>query len=250
MQLSIITITFNAANVLDTTLKSIYSQWQPNVEHWIIDGGSTDGTLALAQQYAVQNVISATDKGIYDAMNKGLAKANGKYIWFLNAGDAIAQPNTLARLLQELNQNQDIYYTDTLMVNAKGQSLGLRSNITPHRLPERLHWRQFKYGMLVCHQSFIVKKELAPYYNLAHHYSADIDWEINCLKQANSVQLLPFVLSKYLAGGFSVKNLKASLFDRFLILKKHFGLFSTIYAHFVIIIRGLIFALTNKGKYW
>ena len=186
---------------------------------------------------------------IYD-INKGLEKATGEFVWFMNAGDQIADNEVVAKLLKELNKEADVYYSDTQIVNESGNILGLRSQITPHVLPKKLVWQDFKHGMLVCHQSFIARKSICKPYLLNHHYSADIDWEINCLKASKQTVYLPFILSKYLTGGFSVKNLKASLIDRFAILNKHFGLLNTILSHTTILLRGLIFALNKKGKYW
>ncbi len=135
-------------------------------------------------------------------------------------------------------------------MDESGKSLGLRSEITPHQLPRNLKWENFKFGMLVCHQSFIGKKSICSDFLIEHHYSADIDWEINCLKASQKTIYLPFILSKYLTGGFSVKNLRASLLDRFTILKKHFGFWTTVISHFYILLRGLKFIITQKSKYW
>jgi glycosyltransferase involved in cell wall biosynthesis len=239
MTLSIITITYNAEAVLERTLQSIYGQGNIDFEHWLIDGASTDGTLALAQKYGVKNILSEPDTGIYHAMNKGLAKAAGKYVWFMNAGDQLADSQVLGRLYASMQSGADVYYSDTLMVNDQGQSLGLRSLATPHTLPPNIGWRHFATGMRICHQSFVVKRSLAPMYKLNHRYSADIDWEIRCLKAAKIVERLPFVLSRYLTGGFSVKNHRASLADRYLILQQHFGLLPNVFNHIVILLRAL-----------
>lgn len=250
MKLTIITITYNAEKVLESTLKSVFSQSNQNFEYLIIDGLSKDKTLDIAKKYGVKNIISEPDKGIYDAMNKGLELAIGEYIWFMNAGDQLFDNETVAQLIRAFEMDGDIYYSDTLIVDEQNNPLGLRSEITPHKLPKRLKWQAFKYGMLVCHQSFIVRKTIAPKFILGHHYSADIDWEINCLKASQKAIFLEFILSKYLTGGFSVKNLKASLLDRFSILKKHFGIISTILSHLIIGIRGLLFIIYRKNKYW
>jgi glycosyltransferase involved in cell wall biosynthesis len=250
MKLTIITITYNAEKVLVSTLKSVFSQTNQNFEYLIIDGASKDNTLDIAKKFGVKNIISEPDKGIYDAMNKGLELCRGEYIWFMNAGDQLFDNETVARLLKAFELEGDIYYSDTSIVDEQNNTLGLRSEITPHKLPKMLSWQAFKYGMVVCHQSFIVRKTIAPKFILGHHYSADIDWEINCLKVSQKTIFLDFILSKYLTGGFSVKNLKASLLDRFLILKKHFGLVSTVFSHLIIGLRGILFIINRKNKYW
>jgi glycosyltransferase involved in cell wall biosynthesis len=250
MKLSIITITYNAEKVIERTLMSIFKQTNLSFEYIIIDGASTDKTLDIAKKYKVKNVYSEPDKGIYDAMNKGLSKASGDYIWFMNAGDEIYDEHVVENLIDLMQSNADIYYSDTMIVDENNNNLGLRSEITPHKLPKTLHWQDFKYGMVVCHQSFIAKKSTCKPFLLNHHFSSDIDWEIKCLKAANTIEFVPFVLSKYLAGGFSIKNLKASLFDRFLVLKNHFGWYGTVIAHLLIILRGISFTMKFKGKYW
>jgi glycosyltransferase involved in cell wall biosynthesis len=250
MKLSIITITYNAEAVIERTLKSIFSQTNLDFEYIIIDGASKDNTLAIAKSYGVKNIVTEPDKGIYDAMNKGLVLAKGDYIWFMNAGDQIADNEIVENLKKQLESKADVYYSDTIIVDENGNNLGLRSQLTPHKLPDYLTWQAFKYGMLVCHQSFIVKRSLAPQFLLDHHFSADIDWEIKCLKKSAKTIKIDTVLAKYLIGGFSVKNLKASLIDRFLILKVHFGLFQTIFCHFGILFRGVYFIISKKGKYW
>ncbi len=250
MKLTIITITFNAEKVLESTLKSVFDQTNQNFEYWLIDGNSSDKTLEIAHNYGVKNIISEPDKGIYDAMNKGLEKATGEFIWFINAGDQIFDKFVVEKLLITMEVDSDIYYSDTEIIDNEAVALGLRSKVTPHQLPKKLNWKYFKFGMVVCHQSFIARKSICKPYLLNHQFSADIDWEISCLKASNKVTYLPFILSKYLIGGFSVKNLKASLWDRFLVLKQHFGLFPTILNHLTILFRGLIFAINKKGKYW
>lgn len=250
MKLSIITITYNAEKVLERTVKSILGQTEQQFEYIIIDGASSDGTLKIAANFKVPHVFSEPDQGIYDAMNKGLSRATGDYVWFMNAGDEVHDPQVVAKLYKAMQSQADIYYSDTMVVNEDGRPKGLRSVVTPHQLPTTLSWQAFKYGMLVCHQSFIVKRSMAPKYILSHPYSADIDWEIQCLKRSKSVQYLPFTLSKYLTGGFSVKNLRASLWDRFIILKKHFGFWATLYHHAFIFWRGFLFAFHKKGRYW
>jgi glycosyltransferase involved in cell wall biosynthesis len=250
MKLSIITITYNAENVLESTLKSVFGQTNQNFEYIIIDGASKDKTLKIAEKYGVKNIYSEPDKGIYDAMNKGPKIAKGEYIWFMNAGDQIFDNEVVGNLFKAFSENADVYYSDTLIVDESDNPVGLRSKITPHQLPNPLKWQDFQYGMVVCHQSFIARKSICQPYLLNHHYSADIDWEINCLKASKKTIYLNFILSKYLTGGFSVKNLKASLIDRFQILKKHFGFWNTIISHILIGFRGLKFIIAKKKKYW
>lgn len=253
--ITIITITYNAENFLERTLKSLQNALQevsdPSViEYLIIDGNSRDGTLQIAKRYDqfINKVVSEPDRGLYDAMNKGLYLATGKYLWFLNAGDEVYDENTLFNLLSRLKSGADTYYSDAMLVKENGVEVGLRSRFTPHSLPENLKWQDFRLGMKVCHQAFITKKEIAPSYDVSN-LSADIDWEITCLKNSGKTEFLDFVLCRYLLGGTSTQNHRRSLTDRFHVLRKHFGFFPTVCNHLLILYRGFMFAWRN-GKYW
>ncbi len=252
-KLSIITITYQAEKFLERTIQSILEQGhRPEIEYVIVDGASTDGTLALIDTYRkdIDHVISEKDRGIYDAMNKGLQVVNGEYVLFLNAGDTFAAKNTLEHLLKSLDSNPDILVGDAMFVDMHGQEIGLRSVVTPHRIPAKLTWKSFKKGMVICHQSFIVKRDLAPRFNLEYQLSSDIDWEIKCLKLSQKTMQLAEPICQYLMGGASVQNLKKSWKERFHVMQSHFGLLQTILAHVWIIFRGIRFALKKGGKYW
>ena len=253
--LTIITITYNAEKYLERTLKSVRTALlstkdAAQIEYLIIDGDSKDDTLKIARQYPemITKIISEPDRGLYDAMNKGLVLATGKYIWFLNAGDEIYDKNVLFQLFKKLETNADVLYSDAMLVRNDGSEVGLRSKFTPHNLPQDLKWQDFAMGMKVCHQAFITKKNIAPFYDITN-LSADIDWEIECLKKAKKIQFLEFTLCRYLLGGLSIKNHKRSLLDRFKVLRKHFGLIPVLWSHVLIFWRGFWFSRLN-GKYW
>jgi glycosyltransferase involved in cell wall biosynthesis len=230
---SIITITYNAERFLERTIESVLRQTATDYEYIIVDGSSADSTMAIVRRYAphVTRWISEPDRGLYDAMNKGLHLATGDYVWFMNAGDELYNDETLASLLAQIQQTQaDIYYSDALFVQENGSPVGLRSVVTPHRLPTHLNWNDMALGMKVCHQAFVAKRKLAPDYDI-HNLSADLDWEIKCLKKASLVEYLPFVLCKYLVGGLSVQQHRRSLTDRFKVLVTHFGWVPTVLNH-------------------
>ena len=251
MKLSIITITYNAEQYLERTIQSIVNQSVQDFEYLIIDGKSKDGTLQIASTYKnrVNKLISEPDKGLYDAMNKGLKNAKGDFVWFMNAGDEINDNQAVKKIYQAISYQTDVLYGDTFFVDNDGNIQGLRSEITPHRLQKDLKWQDMKLGMLVCHQAFIARKSIAPLY-MENNLSADVDWEIECLKRAKEVKYLDFVVAKYLTGGISNKQLKRSLLDRYEILKKHFGLVGVLSAHVQIFFRGINLILKKKGKYW
>ena len=243
--ISIITITYNAERFLERTIRSIVAQQATDYEYLIIDGASKDGTLDIIRRYEphVTRWISEPDKGLYDAMNKGLRMATGDYVWFMNAGDEIHDPQTLARLLERIKATAaDVYYSDALFVQDDGTAVGLRSQVTPHTLPHHLNWHDMALGMKVCHQAFIARRAIAPEYP-TDNLSADLDWEIRCLKIARRIEFLPFVLCKYLVGGLSVQQHRRSLTDRFRILVHHFGLIPTLFNHGRIVWRSVRFKM-------
>lgn len=249
--LTIITITFNAGKFLRRTLKSIDEQEFKDFEYLLIDGKSTDNTLEVAKSYGhlFDEVVSEPDNGLYDAMNKGLHLATGDLIWFINAGDEIAAPDVCQNLYDLWLESPDVIYGETIFTDLAGKHLGIRSELTPHKLPDSLNWHQMKFGMLVCHQSFIAKRQLTPFFD-TDNLSADIDWEISILKSAKKIIKYDGVISKYLIGGVSNQQLKKSLLDRFKVIKKHFGLQRAIIAHAFILKRGIHKILKGGGKYW
>jgi glycosyltransferase involved in cell wall biosynthesis len=236
---SIITVTYNAESVIGPTLKSVLEQTYTNYEYLLIDGGSKDGTVAKAKASGIgfAHIISERDKGIYDAMNKGIALATGDYLCFLNAGDKLHKETTLQEIAQNLkNENlPDVIYGETAIVNEKGDFLHMRRLSTP----EELDWKSFKQGMLVCHQAFLARRTLAVnnLYDLQYRFSADFDWCIRIMKQATYLHNSRQTMIDYLNEGMTTQNHKASLKERFRIMVKHYGWVSTILHHGWFVIR-------------
>jgi glycosyltransferase involved in cell wall biosynthesis len=248
--ISIITVVYNAKELLEKTIHSVVNQTFKNFEYIIIDGKSTDGTLDLIikNESYINYWISEPDKGIYDAMNKALHVARGNYVWFLNAGDLLESTHTLERLFSSI-PDADVIYGETKLINSKDEVLGTRSELTTRKLPEHMTWQDMKYGMVVSHQSILVKRSLVPDYDLKYTCSSDIDWVITSLKRSSKILNSNSVLSRYLIGGFSVKNQKQSLKERFLIYRKHYGIFGTLCAHIRIAFNALKHALSGRKNY-
>ncbi|HEY0109529.1 MAG TPA: glycosyltransferase family 2 protein [Fibrella sp.] len=243
--ISIITITYNAERFLERTIQSIVTQQGAvlgvDYEYLVVDGASTDGTVEMIRRYDshITGWVSEPDKGLYDAMNKGLHKAAGDYVWFMNAGDELYDSLTLHRLLETIRTRPaDVYYSDALFVNEDGSPVGLRSQVTPHTLPGTLRWEDMALGMKVSHQAFVARRQIAPDYPITN-LSADLDWEIRCLKAATRIERLPFVLCRYLVGGLSKQQHRRSLIDRFKVLTWHFGLPPTLWNHARIVWRAI-----------
>uniref|UniRef100_UPI003D7F3680 glycosyltransferase family 2 protein n=1 Tax=Pedobacter sp. TaxID=1411316 RepID=UPI003D7F3680 len=219
--LSVITIVYNNVQDIERTMLSVLGQTYPAIEYIIIDGASNDGTMAIVDQYRskLAKVVSEPDKGIYDAMNKGLQQATGDYVLFMNSGDEIYDLDTVEKVFQTA-ENADIYYGETEMYNENWESLGQRR----HQAPETFTWKSFKYGMSISHQAIYVKRSIAAPYNLQYKYSADIDWIIRAAKKANKIVNTHLYVAKYLVGGVSKKKHMESLKERFWIFTKYYGL--------------------------
>lgn len=217
---------------LARTLDNLTALVYPDLELVVVDGASTDSTGEVAHGYMshLARYISEPDRGIYDAMNKGLGAATGRYVWFVNAGDTVADGavKDLMRLMTTDGALADVYYGEAEVFDpATGERLGLRRK----KLPTQLSWQSLRRGMVVCHQAFVVRRDLAPLYDLHYKYAADIEWMIGCLKGALVTQNTGGVLCRFAAGGLSSKKRRASLVERWHIMQRNYGLAATVSAH-------------------
>ncbi len=258
MTITIITVTYNAEKELQRTLDSVSSQTYTQIEHLIIDGASKDETVKIAEAYQekvpYQVVIqSEPDHGLYDAMNKGLRKATGDYLVFLNAGDTLHAEDTLETVISQLSTcsppqqgeservSPAVIYGDTAIVDSEGKFLHLRRL----RPPKRLTWKSFKQGMLVCHQAFYVRTDIARQedYDLQYRHSADVDWCIRVMKKADELHLplvnTNTVLADFMEGGNTTQNHRASLKERYQVMSHHYGAFQTFCLHLWFCVRAL-----------
>ncbi len=227
---SIITVTWNAAGVIGPTIKSVERQTSSDYELLIIDGASTDDTLAIVGRASIAGlrVFSEPDNGLYDAMNKGIARARGRYLVFLNAGDTFADDAVLARLSLLAGSNPGVIYGQTQLVNSQYQVVG-RRHLTA---PKHLTAGSFLNGMVVCHQAFVARRDLVPDYDLRYRLSADYDWCIRVLQasRANAYAGDQPIIS-YLAEGMTTRHHRASLWERYRIMCRHYGTGRATVAH-------------------
>ena len=237
--LTVITVTYNAEQTLERTLKSVQEQTYPAIQHLIVDGKSTDNTVDLIRRHEHDKMawISEPDEGLYHAMNKAIGMAAGDYLCFLNAGDTFYEASTVEKMMGSFMEGQppDILYGETAIVNDDGRFLHMRRL----KAPERLTWRSFKQGMLVCHQAFIVKRELAEPYDLSYRFSSDFDWAIRLMKKGRSILNTRLILINYLNEGLTTTHRKASLKERYRIMAKHYGHLSTLLHHAWFVVRSI-----------
>jgi glycosyltransferase involved in cell wall biosynthesis len=241
--ISIITVVFNDREFLEKTIKSVISQTYPHIEFIIIDGYSSDGTLDLIRTYndKISYWLSEKDNGIYNAMNKGLACSTGDYVWFINAGDQIKEPGTLKSVIKN-DPAIDVYYGDTMLIDENDNFLGMRRL----RPPKKLSWKSLGMGLVVCHQAIIIKRAIAGKYDLKYLIAADFDWVLSALRKSSEILNTREVLTKYMREGFSRHHVARSLKERFFIMQKNYGIILTLYFHFRITVRLVIFFIKRK----
>lgn len=236
---TIITVAYNAEKTIPATLKSVQEQTCRLFEYIIIDGASSDGTLKQISNSGIENLtlVSEPDKGIYDAMNKGLGLAKGDYVIFLNAGDSFHSHLTLETIANTVMDNDypGIVYGQTQLVNSDRKRIGDRHLSAP----EYLTLDSFKEGMLVCHQAFIALRKLVDNYDTRYKFSADYEWCIRCLQRSHRNLYIDRILIDYLSEGVTTANFKASLWERFKIMCYYYGVFPTIIRHFKFLSRFL-----------
>lgn len=237
---SIITVTWNAEDELQPTMRSIAEQTCRDFEHLIIDGASTDATLEIAHTEAIEGktrIYSEPDDGLYDAMNRGMDRARGQYFIFLNAGDAFHESVTLQKIAEAIDWNHTpgIVYGQTQIVDAQRRRIRDR-HLTA---PENLTLESFSEGMLVCHQAFVVLAKIATPFNRRYRFSADYEWCIRCLQHSRKNVYVPGIMIDFLEGGLTKSNHRASLFERFRIMSRYYGLPTALSRHLSFIPRAL-----------
>ena len=258
LKITVATVTYNAAALIEATIASVERQNYPWVEHLIVDGNSRDDTLAHVHRYQERNsvapvrheivCISEPDDGLYDAMNKALELATGSYIVFLNAGDRLHDADTLSRVARAAQGTAELpaaVYGNTDLVDAEGRLA------RPRRLPPppRLTRRSFAPGPSPCRHAFpppTARPDLARAcrYVWRYRFSADFDWCVRLLKEAARrrlpVQGVGAVTADYLSEGLTTQNHQASLRERFAIMAHHYGLVPTLLRHAWFVVRAVV----------
>lgn len=242
--ISVITITYNAASTIGVTMASVAAQTCRDYEHVVIDGASRDATLEIARSYEGVRILSEPDKGLYDAMNKGLRMARGEYVIFLNSGDTFHSADVLEAYARRARLGDDIIYGDTVIVDSERRELGPRH----YSVPARLTRDSFSKGMLICHQAFMVKRSLAPDYDLRYRFSADYDWTIRCIFASDEQRCtnLGMVTIDYLSDGLTDRNKLKSLRERYRVMAAHYGHLRALRRHAALIASKVIPALDRR----
>ena len=210
MKVSIITATYNNENTVEDTVLSVSSQTYKNIEHIIIDGSSSDNTIQIIRKHQVKiaKIISEPDRGIYDALNKGIKYASGDIICFLHADDIYADYTVIEKAVNLFSEKQiDSIYGDLQYV-AKEDT----GKIIRYWKSGKFTFSKLKKGWMPPHPTFLVKKEIyenCGVFDTNFKIAADYDIILRFLgKHKISTAYLPEVMIKMRIGGESNKSLK------------------------------------------
>jgi len=221
-KLSIIAVTYNAGNVLNETLQSIFSQTFDDFELIIIDGESTDNTLDIVNQYSnrITQCISETDNGIYDAMNKGLSIASGEYIQFLNAGDYYCDNQVLADMFANTSfANPTLIYGDINILHTNNRKTYQKAGA--FTLDELL-----KRGTgVLCHQAMFVRRSESPIYDCKYRFKAELNWYFDIVELNDFTSIhIPRPVVDYSLGGFGHKYFISNRIEWISLIFHRYGL--------------------------
>ena len=161
--ISIVTVCFNSENTIKDTIDSVLNQTYGNIEYIIIDGGSIDGTVEFVQSYGdkIARFVSEPDKGIYDAMNKGIALATGDIIGILNSDDFYIDELVIEKVVKEFERNIDCLYADLVYVRSENLNKVVRYYDSSQFAPSKV-----AYGWMPAHPTFFVKKDIYSKYGV------------------------------------------------------------------------------------
>ena len=211
-KISIITVCYNSEATIRDAIKSVLAQDYPAIEYIIVDGFSKDRTMDIIREYGdkIDVVISEPDKGIYDAMNKGIRVASGDLVGLLNSDDFYADDSSVRQLIDCMEHaGSDTVYADLLMVDARKTDRVVRYYDSGTFHPGRL-----RYGWMPAHPTFVVKRELYETYgsfSLDYSIAADFEMVVRLLYAAGaSYAYLPAVVIKMRIGGASTSGLRSS----------------------------------------
>lgn len=209
-KISIITPTFNVEKTLQDTLNSVVSQTYTNIEHIIVDGCSSDKTIELLNLYDNKNaiILSEKDKGLYDAINKGINLASGEIIGILNADDIFFDNEVIANIVDSFNLDADLQaiYGNIVFVN-KSNKVIRKYNAN------RWNSDKFRWGFMPPHPSFFCKKlvfQKFGYYEIDYKISADFELLIRFIfTNRINVRYVPITTTIMRMGGVSTKGIRS-----------------------------------------
>jgi len=214
MRISIITINYNNGDLLEATIKSVIEQTFPDYEYIVIDGGSADDSVSIIRKYSnhISYWVSEKDKGIYNAMNKGILKATGDYCLFLNSGDTFYENDTLKNAVERLDA--DFVCGNVLLVYPSGTALW--------KAPDAVDPLFFIQRLSLCHQSLFIKTESLKQRSYDESLKIAADWEqvfYEILINHRTYKKLDAIVCRYLSDGVSSDDAKSDAEKRMILDK-------------------------------
>jgi glycosyltransferase involved in cell wall biosynthesis len=211
MKVSLITVTYNSASTVSDTLKSVYGQTYPNIEHIIIDGSSTDQTLELIREYNNQNItlVSEPDQGIYDAMNKGVQIATGDIIGIINSDDVYQDQFVIQEVVShfESDPHLHIVYGDLLYVKSDDMT-----KIVRKWKSKSSYSKFFEHGNVPPHPTVFLKKKVysrAGFFDLRYRLASDYEFMLRVFKRFDfKSKYVPRIMVRMRLGGETNKSIK------------------------------------------
>jgi len=209
LKVSIITVSFNSVKTIECTINSVLSQDFPEIEYIVVDGGSSDGTVNIIQKYQnrIGKWVSEKDRGMYDAMNKGIAMATGDVIGILNSDDVYMNTHVISDLMALMDQQKaKVVFADLILVDQVDDKKVLRYYDSGHFHPDK-----FKYGWMPAHPTVFVKRELyeaVGQFSTTYQIAADYEMLIRILAiQRARYAYLPKPVVRMRSGGASTAGL-------------------------------------------
>ena len=237
MKVSIITASFNSASTIVDTIRSVLAQTYPDIEYWVIDGGSSDRTLEIVREYESQfkgrlHYVSEKDRGIYDAMNKGIGKSTGEVVGILNSDDYFTDAYVVENVVRVLSDNKtlDAVYGDIHFIRD-----GEPDKVVRYYSSASFHPWKLRFGFMPAHPSFYVRRKIYEengLYALDYKIAADYDMMVRLFHKVRiRAQYLKQDFVTMRVGGMSTKNVR----NRLLINKedvkacRRYGLYTNLF---------------------
>lgn len=229
MKISIITVVLNNEKTIERTILSVLKQDYQDIEYILIDGGSTDSTLKIIKKYRnkINVLISEKDRGIYDAMNKGIKNSSGDIIYFLNADDEFYDEKVISDIAKQIIKRKefDYFYGGIVSRNIFG---GESENIKMKEIPNKA----IISGKNIPHQALFVSRylfEKLGLFDLRYKINGDYEWECRLVKNDYKGLYIERIISYYNQTGFSSKISWDPYKERFQIIYNYFGIFPLLY---------------------
>lgn len=208
MKISIITAVWNNKSTIRDAIESVLSQTYQNIEYIVVDGGSTDGTVDIIKSYGdkITKFVSEKDRGIYDALNKGITMATGDVVGFLHSDDVFADENSVAKIAEAFSENTDGVYSDLVYTPKNDITKILRHWKSRSFTPELL-----SRGWMPAHPTLYLRREVYERFgsfDLNFRIAADYDFILRVFKSGINTVYIPEVLYKMRLGGASNRSLK------------------------------------------